>query len=534
MGVTAGALHHALRMGIVHRDIKPSNIMLTKDGQAKVGDFGIAKLHNQETDLTTTGMLIGTPHYMSPEQVRGETLDGRSDVFSLGSVLFELLHRRRPFPSETLTTLVYQILHEDPTAGLRDNLPAPLATLLRNMLAKNFDDRSDAGDVAREIERLLRDMLPEQLEHEAWTVEGVAAPALPPGPPGSSGAVPPPPLSPSSEATPGLPGAPPVPVLPTLESPVPESTGVPESSGAPESAGVPVTAPTMPSAPESAAVATPTPSVSSGRRVLPWVAALGCLGVLGLGTLTAGAIWWSTRDAEKPPIVGTLGEDDPLDELGAPDGDLGEAAGEDPVGVDADPSDDATDLDSTETAADDVELRVLNPADPAMPPGSSESVSDREPVTPSVRRPTSRPTPTTRPVREDPAPRPTSVSSETDEPVVAVEPVVSDEPDVAPAPTEDFSAIQVDLERDVNMAVGFRIKPDDVFVLFRRPGDTRFTNIGRSRDYDMKRKRRAAYQLPGPGPYLVILRRDGLADYRMRLNATERGEPTLIEVMLGN
>jgi serine/threonine-protein kinase len=105
-----GAAHDA---GIIHRDVKPGNIMLTRQGVLKVADFGVAKAVGEKTDLTRTGMMVGSPAYMSPEQVKGMSLDGRSDLFSLGVVSSDLLHRK-PFPADTVTTLVYQILHEDP------------------------------------------------------------------------------------------------------------------------------------------------------------------------------------------------------------------------------------------------------------------------------------------------------------------------------------------------------------------------------------------------------------------------------------
>jgi len=225
--------------------------------------------------------------------------------------------------------------------------------------------------------------------------------------------------------------------------------------------------------------------------------------------------------------VGTLEEDSPLGDVdGFPlegDGDTAELPVEDD-----DAGEVASDPESSESAADDVEVRVLNPAGPEESPAVDVAPPEREPATAPVRQPAPRPAPDIRPVREDPPAVVMTPEAEETEP--------AEEPDVSPVPasTEDFSGIAVDLARDVNLAVGFRVKPDDVFVLFRRPGENRFTNIGRSRDYDMKRKRRAAYQLPGPGPYLVILRREGLADYRMRLNATGRGEPTLIEVSLEN
>ncbi|OFV82106.1 MAG: hypothetical protein A2Y78_13150 [Acidobacteria bacterium RBG_13_68_16] len=140
---TADALGAAHALGVVHRDVKPSNIMLTRGGRVKVADFGVAKAIGEQTDLTRTGTVIGSPAYMAPEQIRGEVLDGRADLFSLGVVLYELLLRRKPFPADTVTTLIYQILHDDPLADpqISRALGEDVAVFLRRCLSKPLDAR---------------------------------------------------------------------------------------------------------------------------------------------------------------------------------------------------------------------------------------------------------------------------------------------------------------------------------------------------------------------------------------------------------
>ena len=150
----AAALHCAHQQGVVHRDIKPSNLLLDGAGHLKVADFGIAKIAGQTADLTMTGSVVGSPHYMSPEQVRGEPLDGRSDLFSLGSVLYEMVGGRRPFEGDTITTLIYQILHRDPEPppGLLGDSRPLLHSLLGRLLAK---DRQERFATAGELEAAL-------------------------------------------------------------------------------------------------------------------------------------------------------------------------------------------------------------------------------------------------------------------------------------------------------------------------------------------------------------------------------------------
>jgi len=151
------ALAAAHQAGIIHRDIKPGNMLITKSGRLKVMDFGVAKAVGEKMDLTRTGMMVGSPAYMAPEQVKGMMLDGRSDLFSLGVVLFEMLLRRKPFPADTVTTLVYQILHEDPMKDvpIPDAVTQDVADFMRWIMAKDREARiPDARTLASKARAL--------------------------------------------------------------------------------------------------------------------------------------------------------------------------------------------------------------------------------------------------------------------------------------------------------------------------------------------------------------------------------------------
>ena len=179
---TADALAHAHERGVLHRDIKPGNILVAKDGRVKVTDFGIGRFTAAGTsDLTRTGQMIGSPAYMSPEQIRGEKLDGRSDLFSLGVVLYELLTSARPFPGESITTLVYQILHTEPRdpRELKADLPEASREVLARMLAKQPANRpADARAFIRELTRI------EKIQRESeFTRRAVLAPPAAAAPP---------------------------------------------------------------------------------------------------------------------------------------------------------------------------------------------------------------------------------------------------------------------------------------------------------------------------------------------------------------
>jgi len=139
---------------IVHRDLKPANIHLGGDGSVKIMDFGLARMGG--SDMTRTGMVMGTPHYMSPEQVKGGKADARSDVFSLGALAYELLTGHKPFEAETMHAVLYKVMQEEPPPArdLIPTLPPVIGHVVERALAKEPTERfADAGQALAALQR---------------------------------------------------------------------------------------------------------------------------------------------------------------------------------------------------------------------------------------------------------------------------------------------------------------------------------------------------------------------------------------------
>ncbi len=164
----AEALSYAHEQGIVHRDIKPANVILTPEGRAKITDFGVARL--RQTQVTAAGQMLGTPSFMSPEQVEGNRTDGRSDLFSLGVLLYCMLTSQKPFAGDDLPEVLFKIVYKDAPlpSDLNPSLPAEFNYLLTRALAKNPEFRYQSGkELAQDLEDLHQGRPPRSQTTEA-------------------------------------------------------------------------------------------------------------------------------------------------------------------------------------------------------------------------------------------------------------------------------------------------------------------------------------------------------------------------------
>ena len=159
MEQVADGLAFAHAQGVVHRDLKPANVRVLPSGRVKIMDFGLARMNT--SDMTRSGMIMGTPNYMSPEQVRGARVDARSDVFSLGAVFYELLAGRKAFHADSMHTILFKVMEEqpEPVAAFAPGLPPRLVRLVERALAKDPAQRFQHAGEVRDALRAVRDAL---------------------------------------------------------------------------------------------------------------------------------------------------------------------------------------------------------------------------------------------------------------------------------------------------------------------------------------------------------------------------------------
>ncbi|GMU67376.1 MAG: hypothetical protein AMXMBFR36_36500 [Acidobacteriota bacterium] len=468
----ADGLDYAHRQGVVHRDIKPSNVMITADGRVKIADFGIARVADQTSDLTMTGSVVGSPHYMSPEQIKGEPLDGRTDIFSLGVLLYEILCRKRPFEGETLTTLVYQILNQEPTSLTmrRPDLPPRLQQLVERMLHKDRDQRfASAAEVAREIAICEQELAP-------GVLAGAARPEESP-----------------SDAT-------------VRMADRPRPTPPPPPAGA--------APPPPPAARPAAAVAAPSAGAAPKSKLaivlVVVVVVLG--GLVGIGLAARKFVANRLAKAKLTQTAST----EPAATNAQP---------ANPAPVAPKPTPVATNPDPSPAPVSPSPAPVTTPDPAPLEPGQRATVEQEPAPKPAPAEPAPRPVeprPTPKPVT--PAPRPA-------EPEPEPEPAPRPAPERPREPSREelISRIPVQREMSTGMTLSFDVQPKDaaenVVVRLDR------IVIGRAADWNAKKRDGRAYGVPEPGLHILTFLLDGSEIYRIRIDAQPGGpNPTTVSV----
>jgi hypothetical protein len=328
------ALDFAHRHNVVHRDIKPANIMIEAGDRVKVTDFGIAKVTDSGEHLTMTGSLLGTPSYMSPEQAKGGKLDGRSDLFAVGAILYEMLAGQKAFRGDSITGLIFKIITEEPQliTELDPSLPAEIVQVIQRALSKASEARYQTGrELAEALLAFTRTgSSPTLRQAEIDTMRGGGAAAAAATVAGGSATVAGAPTQGRAPATqiaaPGTPPpAPPRPSEPTylVSSGAPQAPAVDPTYlvGAGQMPAPPAPRPPAPAPPPRAAAPAPqrpappmpaaTPAAARGARVAPPEKSktglvVGLLGVAALGLLAlgGGAYWYFTKDSGTTSTAG--------------------------------------------------------------------------------------------------------------------------------------------------------------------------------------------------------------------------------------
>ena len=539
----AQALEFAHKNDIVHRDIKPSNVLIAEDGTAKVADFGIAKLLGPGTELTRTGSVVGSPQYMSPEQVRGEDLDGRSDVFSLGVVFYELLCGIRPFTGDTLSTLVFEILSKEPppVGSLRPSLPGDLVALAHRMLAKDRNHRSaSATEVVKAIRELETSMPSQMLDAaaapsdveetrrmateisaqidaqaaqasgqdiEAPTVQSRSHPPTPPVPP---------PTPDSVYADPTL-------VASQAAASPPRGTPPPVPAQSPEMST---------SLPARGAADTGSTKSNTVRNV---ILGLGVLAFLGLVVLVGG--WFVVRSMAPGLLPPALGGEPAHPEIAESSDPPAEASGD---VTDESSAEDVDSDEATSEAAESVEDESAE--DPAALDDLRNEVAEADREPPPSTEPVPPPSPVSTAPPPPPAPPPSQVESRPPPPPVQTpeptpepdrEPVYEPPPRSAPEPEVDEelerwqdAATRVNREMSTGLHFRFDIKPKDLYVIVRVWPKGQDMIVKGGADTFKDGRKGQDMTLPGSGDHLLQLLVNGEVQHSVLVHASAASTQT--------